>query len=1092
MANYATLKAAIASVIKTNGNEEITGEILQNAIIALIESLGAKYQFAGIATPGSSGTDPGTPDYNVMYIAGVGTYPNFGGTDVEKGHIGVFVYNGSWNYQTIETGAYFEFEEYPDGAAVEFTFYDSENPDGKTIKINKDVSGLGNAPDEAISQWWAAQMKWKLQDVQGYTDTFPSLSTSVQSLGLFGIIKTGKVIDSITGANKLIFVAEDSTEYVVTPSDLPYKALADLVSVKLESGTASNVSIHVRGEMDMLISHININEIANHPAAYANAATALGDVPTLYRRKGMKVVYFDDTQQLWIEMINVDDAGVNWWTDVTNNWIIEGPIETDVTTPTGGKQLMIGGVKKGNLDDVLNVNVWNEQATEYATQAAARAAVPANKRKLGAIITYLVTTGTDTNGWMIDEYIGSSISDWTVADNWKTIGPVSVTQNTETGHDKITIGGVDYETASVEDVNQLGQQLSSIGAFPIIFNIDGGINASDGVDAPNYDYKRTDYIPVKQGQVLNYDVWAGSTGWATIACYDSSFAYNFAASVKGTSNGTFVIPSGISFVRLSSSKAYANTFGKIQFVSDDISDGVVSFAKLKKELFAELNRGIGLFLLDGGVGYADGTIALDPGTGRKTTYFIAVKEGERIDYTCYAGSAGWAAVAAYDTSFNYIQSASIAGIPGLVTPNIGTYVVPNGVAYVVMCGLATEENKYALDNSLTPTQEAEIDEKIITYNGDLPFNVDGGINATTGEDANHEAYNRTDYISVQEGDIINASIKENNNAWGAFALYDSQKNYITTGSIAGTGSVQNINIIIPDGVSFIRLASQKNYASWATKNRVLRENDIKQETEVTRVNEVSIMKYPNILQQRGCIAIQMDLGYLDNARSGCDSMIEVMREYGLMSMDYAINITALQDAEIDKLLERQKEGCEIIYHNRINSPSDFSENSTLTVAELKEGVLDERLAMTQKGFTTFGVVANVGSLATRYKPTIDNIFFWSEYGSAQIMTSGAENSKAQYLTDHRIIRTGFEIRHSDYTAAVEAEMIAKGKAWVDNLCDNKTFGVMYCHFYDRPTTDDYHLYEGVLRAMCEYIAEKISDGELWFGSTTECLNYLCR
>lgn len=416
MANYATLKAAIESVIRTNGNEEITGEILQNAIIALIESLGAKYQFAGIATPGSSGTNPGTPDYNVIYIAGVGTYPNFGETDVEKGHIGVFAYNGSWDYETIETGAYFEYEEYPQGAAVEFTFYDSGNPDGVSIKINKDVSNLLNEPDAAISQWWAAQMKWKMQDVQGYTDTFPSLSTNVQTLGVFGVIKNGKVIDSITGANKLIFITEDATEYVVTPSDLPYKAPADLVSVKLESGTASNVSIHVRGDMDMLISHININEIANHPAAYADAATALGDVPTLYRRKGMKVVYFDNTQQLWIEMINADDAGANWWTDVINNWIIEGPIETDmITTPTGGKQLRIGGVKKGNLDDFFNVNVWNEQTAAYATQAAAHAAVPANKRKLGAVITYLLA-----DGWYTEQFIGTSIDYWGNSLFWKT------------------------------------------------------------------------------------------------------------------------------------------------------------------------------------------------------------------------------------------------------------------------------------------------------------------------------------------------------------------------------------------------------------------------------------------------------------------------------------------------------------------------------------------------------------------------------------------------------------------------------------------------------------------------------------------------
>lgn len=489
MANYATLKAAIESVIRTNGNEEITGEILQNAIIALIESLGAKYQFAGIATPGSSGTNPGTPDYNVMYIAGVGTYPNFGGTDVEKGHIGVFAYNGTWDYETIETGAYFEYEEYPQGAAVEFTFYDSVNPDGVSIKINKDVSNLYNEPDAAISQWWAAQMKWKMQDVQGYTDTFPSLSTNVQTLGVFGVIKAGKVIDSITGANKLIFIAEDTTEYVVTPSDLPYKAPVDLVSVKLESGTASNVSIHVRGDMDMLISHININEIANHPAAYADAATALGDVPTLYRRKGMKVVYFDNTQQLWIEMINVDDAGANWWTDVTNNWVIEGPIETNVVTATGGQQLRIAGEKRGNLDDVLNVNVWNGKITGYESQAAARAAVPANKRKLGLIITYLLSIDENTSQWVQDMFIGDNIiTDWSVADNWQVVGPVRVSRNA------LSIGN------------------TQVGTVNDVFNVNSWNNQPT---TPYNILEARSYVPIskrKQGMIITY---LTPTGWVT-------------------------------------------------------------------------------------------------------------------------------------------------------------------------------------------------------------------------------------------------------------------------------------------------------------------------------------------------------------------------------------------------------------------------------------------------------------------------------------------------------------------------------------------------------------------------------------------------
>jgi len=207
-------------------------------------------------------------------------------------------------------------------------------------------------------------------------------------------------------------------------------------------------------------------------------------------------------------------------------------------------------------------------------------------------------------------------------------------------------------------------------------------------------------------------------------------------------------------------------------------------------------------------------------------------------------------------------------------------------------------------------------------------------------------------------------------------------------------------------------------------------------------------------------------------------------------MDYAINVTAMQDANIGDLLKKQDEGCEIIYHNRINSPSDFSNNSTLTVEELKEGVFAEKKLMAQNGFTTFGVVANIGELASRYKPTVDNIFFWSEYDS-KAPDEAYENTKAQYLTDHRIIRTGFDIIDSQYTTELEQQLINYGKAWIDNLCTNKTFGVIYCHRFEG-SVDAYRMYETTLRPIAAYIAEKISNGELWYGRTTECLNYLCR
>ena len=98
MGNYATLKAAIQDVIKTNGNNEITGALLQQSLVSIINSLGAGYQYMGVAEPS---TNPGTPDQRVLYLAiEPGQYSNFG-YSVSLGELAIFTYSNGWNKAQI-------------------------------------------------------------------------------------------------------------------------------------------------------------------------------------------------------------------------------------------------------------------------------------------------------------------------------------------------------------------------------------------------------------------------------------------------------------------------------------------------------------------------------------------------------------------------------------------------------------------------------------------------------------------------------------------------------------------------------------------------------------------------------------------------------------------------------------------------------------------------------------------------------------------------------------------------------------------------------------------------------------------------------
>lgn len=103
MANYSDLIQTINDNIKANGNQEITGPVLNAVLQAMVTALGEGYQFMGVATPT---TNPGTPDGRVFYLALTeGTYTNFGSTVLEKGMIGVFRYDTAWHYDTYKLGS---------------------------------------------------------------------------------------------------------------------------------------------------------------------------------------------------------------------------------------------------------------------------------------------------------------------------------------------------------------------------------------------------------------------------------------------------------------------------------------------------------------------------------------------------------------------------------------------------------------------------------------------------------------------------------------------------------------------------------------------------------------------------------------------------------------------------------------------------------------------------------------------------------------------------------------------------------------------------------------------------------------------------
>lgn len=257
MANYATLKAAISQVIKENGNKEITGAVMQTTLLAMVDSMASGYTFAGVATPSTSA---GTPDENVFWIGGAGSYSNFGATtiNVPTGCICIFTYNGSFASSILYVGGVVDISKLTNTSYASLSQALADVPSflqvgGLEVMYQDSTSGNYVKYRLMATSWSTTVTDWQKQGAEvsinsnaadgGYNVNIASDSYNVAKQDDFNKVAGGNVIkqlNKIAGSyydNSGTLVAHDGAEYTE-----PYTIGEDVKKIYIRGNFNPNVS----------------------------------------------------------------------------------------------------------------------------------------------------------------------------------------------------------------------------------------------------------------------------------------------------------------------------------------------------------------------------------------------------------------------------------------------------------------------------------------------------------------------------------------------------------------------------------------------------------------------------------------------------------------------------------------------------------------------------------------------------------------------------------------------------------------------------------------------------------------------------------
>lgn len=232
MGGYTKLKAAIAAAIKANGNNEITGAIMQVVLNTIISTVGANRTFVGIA---NENTNPGTPDSNVFYIAyKAGNYVNFqsgaSNLTVKPGELAI-LYNGTNNWDKFVIGMS------SDGVIALANTINQINATGRYAYTDTDIVKGSNTGSQKVRTFLVAGQPYRFT----LTPVGDSVSVDIQGIkadGTFDVI--GSMISTPAGTTKTITPTQNYYGFTIFYGS---KTIATSANVLFETLTTGGMGL---------------------------------------------------------------------------------------------------------------------------------------------------------------------------------------------------------------------------------------------------------------------------------------------------------------------------------------------------------------------------------------------------------------------------------------------------------------------------------------------------------------------------------------------------------------------------------------------------------------------------------------------------------------------------------------------------------------------------------------------------------------------------------------------------------------------------------------------------------------------------------